>query len=87
MHVSVDPDFVVSEEEGSQSVVSVEHDLPILAEEVGSQINSGSRTLSGNSPKALALVNLTMARLGFTLQLRILLVIWRVHRVILITGS
>ena len=51
----MDPDFVISEEEGPRSVVSVEYNLLILAEEVVSQIDSGLRPQSGYFPKTLAL--------------------------------
>ena len=55
MHASVDPDIAISKQEGSRSVVTVDHELPISVEEVGLQINLGSRPLSGILPKDMAL--------------------------------
>ena len=55
VHASVGPDIAIPEQEGSQSAVTVDHELPISTEEVGSQINLGSRPLSGILPKDMAL--------------------------------
>ena len=55
VHVSVGPDSAISEHEGSGSVVTVNHELPILVEEEVSQVDLGSRPLLGNLSKDLAL--------------------------------
>ena len=55
MHASMGPDIAISKQEGSRSVVTMNHELPISVEEVGLQINLGSRPLSGILPKDMAL--------------------------------
>nr|POF09849.1 hypothetical protein CFP56_65628 [Quercus suber] len=55
VHASVGPDIAISEQEGSRSSVTVDHELPISVEELGLQINLGSRPLSSILPKDMAL--------------------------------
>ena len=55
VHVSVGPDSTIPEHEGSQSGVAVNHKLSISTEEEISQADLGSRPMSGNLSKDLAL--------------------------------
>ena len=55
VHVSVGPDSAISKHEGFRSVVTVNHELLISAEEEVSQADLGLRSLLGNLSKDLAL--------------------------------
>ena len=54
VHVSVGPDSTIAEHEGSRSAIVVNHELPISVEEEVLH-DLGSRPLSANLPKDLAL--------------------------------
>ena len=64
VHISVGPNSTIPRHEGSRNVVVVNHELPVLVEEVVSQADLGSRPLSDNLSKDLALGQLNSGHGG-----------------------